>query len=171
VRSRDGHAPFEKRPGEVFVGAQGVIVKGDDGPRPIVALSYIRRLYASPAPEVDLGTYHQGAIVLISGGLAGFHYDANFVFNEQAEWPVRRGQFGQTLSISHPWKKFTIAGELWHFTQPFFNSYAIGNLWAVSYPVRRNLVIDAGFQHGFTATSTKWEVFTGFTYLLPKRLW
>ena len=35
----------------------------------------------------------------------------------------------------------------------------------------KNLVIDGGFNHGLTITSTQWEVFVGFTYLLPHRLW
>jgi len=43
----------------------------------------------------------------------------------------------------------------------------VGNLWAASYPVRKNLVVDVGFEHGLTSTSTQWEVFGGFTYLLP----
>jgi hypothetical protein len=170
VISRDRTEPREHQPGEVFVGAQGVVVTGERH-RPTVALSYIRRVYVSPAPELDLGTFHQGITVLFSGDLGGFHYDTNAIFNEQTESGTRRGQFGQTLSVSHRAGRATISGELWHFTQPYFNSYAIGNLWAVSYPLRPNLVIDAGFQHGFTATSTKWEGFVGFTYLLPRRLW
>jgi hypothetical protein len=44
-------------------------------------------------------------------------------------------------------------------------------LWAVSYPVRKNLVLDAGFDHGLTSSSTHWQRFAGFTYLLPHRLW
>jgi len=32
-------------------------------------------------------------------------------------------------------------------------------------------VVDAGFDHGLTNTSTHWEEFIGFTYLLPHRLW
>ena len=48
---------------------------------------------------------------------------------------------------------------------------AVGNLWEVSYSVRRNLVVDAGFNRGLTSSSTQWEGFAGFTYLLPHRLW
>ena len=48
---------------------------------------------------------------------------------------------------------------------------AVGNLWSVSYPLRPNLVVDAGFDHELTKTSTHWETFVGFTYLLPHRLW
>jgi hypothetical protein len=170
VRSRIGNAAHELGISEVFAGAQAVMFH-KQGLRPTLSFSYIRRLYIGPDPELDIGTFHQGGTVLLSGDVAGFHYDVNGVFNQQIEGPSQRAQFGQTLSISHPWKKFTISGELWHFTQPFFNSDAIGNLWSISYPVRRNLVLDAGFQHGFTSTSTQWEVFGGFTYLLPQRLW
>jgi hypothetical protein len=102
----------------------------------------------------------------------GFHYDANALFNELSEGPVRRGQFGQTLSISHPIVgKFSLSGEIWHFTQPFLRGNAIGNLWALGYTARKNLLFDAGFNRGLTSTSTHWEAFVGFTYLLPQRLW
>ena len=46
-----------------------------------------------------------------------------------------------------------------------------GNLWAVTYAARKNLVFDAGFEKGLTGTSTHWEAFAGLTYLLPHRLW
>ena len=32
------------------------------------------------------------------------------------------------------------------------------------------LVLDVGVNRGLTSTSTRWEFFTGFTYLLPKKL-
>jgi hypothetical protein len=32
--------------------------------------------------------------------------------------------------------------------------------------VNKNLVLEAGFDHGLTGTSTQWEGFAGFTYLL-----
>jgi len=84
---------------------------------------------------------------------------------------VRRAQFAQTLSISHPVGKFAVSAEVWHFAQPLTHGYAVGNLWSASYPVRKNFVVDAGFDHGLTSTSTHWESFVGFTYLLPQRLW
>ena len=157
-------------PGEVFVGAQAVFLRGDDA-RPTISVSYVRRLYESPAPELDLGTFRESGTILVSQDVAGFHYDGNLIVTEQTQSGVRRAQFGQTLSISHPVNKFTLSGELWHFTQPFLRSNAIGNLWAISRPLQENLVIDAGFDRGLTTTSTHWEVFIGFTYLLPHRLW
>jgi len=157
-------------PGEVFLGAQAVVVQGA-GAQPTIAVSYIRRLYESPAPELDLGTFRQSGTLLISDDLKGVHFDANFIVTEETESGVRRAQLAQTLSISHPLRRFTVSGEIWHFTQPYFNSNAVGNLWALSYPLRRNLVIDGGFDHGFTQTSTHWEEFVGFTWLLPHRLW
>ena len=160
----------EIHPGEVFLGAQAVLLPADGG-LPTVSVSYVRRLYESPAPELDLGTFRQSGTLLVSNDIEGFHYDANFIVTEETQSGVRRAQHAQTLSISHPLKKFTISGELWHFTQPYLRSYAVGNLWAISYPLRRNLVVDAGFDHGLTNTSTHWEEFIGFTYLLPHRLW
>ena len=160
----------ETHPGEVFAGIQGVLLPGKDL-RPTVSVSYTRRLYASPAPELDLGTYHQGGTFLMSSDVRGFHVDVNAIFNEQTEGRARRAQFGQTIAVSHPWKRWTLGGELWHFTQPFTNSYAVGNLWAASYSIRPNLVMDGGFQRGLTNTSTHWEMFAGFTYVLPYRVW
>jgi hypothetical protein len=160
----------ENHPGEVFAGVQGVLLPGNEK-RPTISMSYIRRLHAGPAPELDLGTYHQGGVFLVSTDVRGFHFDVNAIFNEQIEGRTNRAQFGQTLSVSHPWKRWTLGGELWHFTQPFTHSNAVGNLWAAAYSVRPNLVIDGGFQRGLTSTSTRWEVFAGFTYVLPYRLW
>jgi hypothetical protein len=160
----------EVHPGEVFIGVQAVLLRGDDA-RPTISVSYVRRLYESPAPELDLGTFRESGTILVSQDVAGFHYDGNLIVTEQTQSGVRRAQLAQTLSISHPLKKFTLSGELWHFTQPFLRSNAIGNLWAISRPLQENLVIDAGFDRGLTTTSTHWEAFIGFTYLLPNRLW
>jgi hypothetical protein len=156
--------------GEVFAGVQSVLFSGT-GSRPTVSVSYIRRVHVSVAPELDIGTFRQSGLFLLSDDVHGFHIDMNGIVAEQAQDGTRRAQFGQTLSISHPLKKFTISGEIWHFSQPFQRSNAVGNLWAASYPVRNNLVVDGGFNHGLTKTSTQWEVFVGFTYLLPHRLW
>ena len=160
----------ENHAGEVFAGVQGVLVAGK-GKRPTISLSYSRRLYASPAREVDIGTFHQNGIVLISGDPWGFHVDGNAIISEQTQAKLGRIQYGQTLSISRPLRKFTISSEIWHFSQPFVNSNAIGNPWAVAYTVRNNFVIDVGFNRGLTKTSTSWETFFGFTYLLPYRIW
>ncbi len=156
--------------GEVFAGAQGVLIPGSES-RPTLSVSYIRRLHASVAPELDVGTFRQSGAILLSDDLHGFHVDTNGIFTEQIQGQVHRAQFGQTVSISHFLGKFTFSGEIWHFSQPFENSNTVGNLWAVSYALRKNLVIDAGFNHGLTKTSTRWETFAGFTYLLPHRLW
>jgi hypothetical protein len=162
--------PAEVHAGEVFAGVQAVALPGQ-GAIPTISVSYVRRLYESPAPELDMGTYRESGSILLSNDLFGFHFDSNFIVLEQTGGGVRRAQNAQTLSISHPVRRVIIAGEIWHFTQPFLQSNAVGMLWAVSYPVRKNLVFDAGFDHGLTHTSTHWESFLGFTYLLPHRLW
>jgi len=160
----------EFNPGDVLVGLQTVVLPGKEK-RPTVSLSYFKHVYTGSAPDIDIGTPEHSLLLLISNDLAGFHFDLNGMFNEQVDDHVGRAQFGQTISISHPIKKFTVGAELWHFTQPFLRGNAVGNLWAVSYSVRRNVVVDAGFNRGLTSTSTQWEGFAGFTYLLPHRLW
>jgi hypothetical protein len=137
-----------------------------------VAVSYFHRAYDGGVPELDFGSPANSFLLLASGDVRGFHYDANAMLNENIQGSVHRAQFGQRLSISHPIHgKFTLSGEIWHFTQPFLCANAVGNLWAVSYAARKTLVLDAGFNHGLTDTSTRWEAFAGFTYLLPHRLW
>jgi hypothetical protein len=155
---------------DVFLGAQTVILPGE-GSKPTIAASYFHRVYDGGAPELDFGSPTNSFLLLASADLKGFHYDANAIFTELVQAPVRRGQFGQTLSISHPLAgKFALSGEIWHFTQPFLRGHAVGNLWAVGYTARKTLVLDAGFNRGLTGTSTRWEAFVGFTYLLPHRL-
>lgn len=158
---------------EVFLGAQVVLVPGE-GAKPTLAFSYSHRAYDGGAPELDFGSPRNSSVLYASADVKGFHYDANAVFNELINevGGAHRLQFGQTLSISHPiGKGFGVSGEIWRFTQPFLSSNAVGNLWAISYTARRNLVLDGGFEKGLTSTSTHWEAFAGFTYLLPHRLW
>ena len=151
---------------------QAVILPGE-GKRPTLSAQYLRRLYASPAPELDLGTFVQNATLLPSDDFEGFHFDLNGLVMEQQDGTskIRKPQFAQTLAVSHPAGKVIVSGEIWHYGQPLTRSSAVGNLWSAAYPVRRNLVMDVGFDHGLTRTSTQWEGIAGFTYLLPHRLW
>lgn len=158
--------------GDVTLGLQGLIHHGS-GSNPTVALSYFNRVYEGNSPNLDVGSANNSAVLLISADTKGFHYDTNYIFNEMVDdlTGVRRAQFGQTLSVSHALRgRWGLSGELWHFTQPFLRGHAVGNLWAVNYNARKNLVFDTGFNRGLTSTSTRWEVFAGFTYLLPHRL-
>lgn len=157
-------------PGDVDLGVQGVLHQGE-GVNPTVALAYFGRVYAGASPDLDIGSFRNSVLVLASAKVKGFHYDANFIVDETVDNNVRRAQLGQAISISHGLgQRFGLAGEIWHFTQPFLNGNAVGNLWALSYSARKNVVLDCGFDHGLTSTSTQWEVFAGFTYLLPHKL-
>ena len=159
------------RVAEVFLGLQTVVSPGE-GATPTLAVSYFHRMYDGGAPEFDIGSSANSVVLLASADVKGFHYDANAMFNELTQGPLRRAQFGQSLTISHSLThRFTLSGEVWHFTQPFLRGSAVGNLWALSYAPRKTLVLDVGFNRGFTDTSTHWEAFIGFTYLLPHRAW
>jgi hypothetical protein len=162
-------------------------------PPPTVALGYLGRVHAGSAPDIDLGGFANSVLLLVSGDVGKFHYDTNYIFNEQtaaesspqtgAMVTLRRAQFAQTLSVNHPLgnDKVQLALELYHFTQPMVHATAGGSevgranlvdlLVAPSVALRPNLVLDGGFSHGFTSTSTRWQSFVGFTYLLPHRLW
>jgi Putative MetA-pathway of phenol degradation len=179
-------ASSQTDPGDLVVGLQGVLLK-EAGRGPAIAVGYLHRVRSGSAPDLDIGSFSQSAVVLISGDLGDFHYDSNYIVSEQGEDPVRRAQFGQTLSVTHDLfserfhDKLEITGELWHFSQPLVEttragaasprSNAVGLLWALGYSARPNLVLDCGFERGLTSTSTAWQGFAGFTYLLPHRLW
>jgi hypothetical protein len=156
--------------GDISAGLQAVLLPGTKK-RPTVSVSYFRRVWAGTAPDLDIGSNRQSAIFLVSTDIGKYHVDTNAMFNEQIENARHRAQFGQTLSIAHSLpRKFGLGGELWHFTQPFQNGHAAGFLFGPTYTPRPNLVFDTGFNRGLTSTSTRWEFFMGFTYLLPKKL-
>ena len=173
-------------PGDLVLGIQGVLIR-EAGRKPAIAIGYLHRVRAGSAPDLDIGSFSQSAVVLVSGDLGSFHYDSNFSISEQVADPIRRAQFGQTLSVTHDLlpeslhDKLEVTGEIWHYTQPLVDttrtgapspqSNAVGTLWTLGYTLRPNLVLDAGFARGITSTSTAWQGFAGFTYLLPDRLW
>jgi len=166
--------PFGQRGhawGDISVGAQAVLKPGE-GANPTLAVNYLYHAHDGGGPDLDLGSPKHSLVVLASADVKGFHGDFNVLFNELTAGNLRRGQFGQTISISHPLKgNFSIGGELWHFTQPFSRGNAVGSLWNIGYTARKNLVFDIGFNRGLTGSSTHWEGFAGVTYLLPHKLW
>ena len=180
--------PTSNDTGDLIFGAQVLFTDRDEGHSsvPTVALAFNHRVRSGTSPDLDIGSFSQGLTLLGSGTMHGIHYDANAVFNQQegvnpAGNAIRRGQFGQTLSLTRQLtKKASLSGELWHFTQPLVSASrdnlpidranAVGLLFAGGYNLRPNLVFDAGFDHGLTSTSTSWQGFAGFTYLLPHRL-
>jgi len=170
VGASSGDTP-SNLPGDVSLGVQGVLFPGE-GAKPTISLGYSYRVYGGDAPDLDIGSAKNSLLLLVSADVAGFHYDANVLLNEQVVAPVARAQFGQTLSISHHLAgDFSLTGEIWRFTEPFLRGNAIGTLWSLGFTPRGNLVFDGGFDRGLTSTSTRWEGFAGFTYVLPHRLW
>jgi len=156
--------------GGISLGLQTVLSPGE-GTKPTIAASYFHSVYGGNAPDLDIGSSTNSLLLLASADVKKFHYDANAFFNEVVSDPVRRAQFGQSLSVSHPLgAKLGLSGEIWHFTQPFLRGNAVGNLWVLSYTANKDLVFDGGFEHGLTSTSKHWEVFAGFTYLLPHKI-
>ena len=79
--------------GEVFAGVQSVLFSGTAS-RPTVSVSYIRRVHVSVAPELDIGSFRQSGLFLLSDDIHRFHVDMNGIVAEQAQDGVRRAQFG-----------------------------------------------------------------------------
>jgi len=90
------------RPGEVFAGFQAVALPGE-GHKPTVNLSYVRRLYASPAPEIDIGTFKNNALILVSDDLAGFHFDINGIVSEQTKGIIPAGNSARPSRFRTRW--------------------------------------------------------------------
>ena len=181
--------PSTNDTGDLIAGAQVLFNDREEGHdnKPTIALSYNRRMRSGTSPNLDIGGFSQGITLLASGTNFGIHYDTNYLVNEQdasgtGARDAHRAQYGQTLSLTRQINTpFSISAELWHFTQPtvfttrdgapIARANAVGLLFAGGYTVRPNLVLDAGFERGLTSTSTAWQGFAGFTYLLPHRLW
>lgn len=158
---------------------------------PTMALAYLGRVHSGTTSDIDVGSQSQTGLILLSGHAPGIdvHYDSNLIVSEQsgdsadASHTIRRAQFGQTISIDRPLltDNLQFSLELYHFSQPLVHMNSAGRtisranlvdgLFALSYSVRPNLVLDGGFAHGFTSTSTRWQSFAGVSYVLPYRLW
>lgn len=74
-----GGALSGSQPGEIFVGFQAVVLpgRGTNLPKASVTFAVSTRV---PAPELDIGTFRNSALILVSDNLAGFHFDVNGVF-------------------------------------------------------------------------------------------
>jgi len=192
-----GDTGYTNGSGDVLLGAQAVLWTPSGGsdsgeasssadkktPVPTVSLGYLGRVHTGNTGDIDLGSYSKSVVLLLSGDVHGFHYDTNYLVNEQSDGIVRRAQFAQTLSVNHSVinNNLQIAVELYHLTQPLVTNDDAGRavsranmvdlLIAPSYQFAPNLIVDFGFTRGLTSTSTRWQSFVGFTYVLPHRLW
>jgi hypothetical protein len=138
----------------VSLGVQGVVHKGE-GAQPAIALSYSRRVYNGGTPDLDFGSSRNSMLLLASADVKGFHFDTNYLFNEVIDSAIHRAQFGQTLSAFHSafsperCRRQLVGPELQRAEKP-------GARW--------------WFQSWTHEQSTRWEVFAGFTYLLPYKV-
>jgi hypothetical protein len=185
--------------GDVLLGVQRVVFVPWTGaatgsgpaktPVPTGAVAYLGRVHTGTTGDTDQGSVSHSVNVLLSGDIGAFHYDTNYLANVQpgeaadGSHSVRRVQYAQTLSVNHGLlnPNLQVALEVYHFTQPLVTTDDDGRplsranlvdaLVAFSYTVWPNLVIDGGCSRGLTSSSTEWQSFAGFTYLLPRRLW
>jgi hypothetical protein len=155
------------RVADIFLGAQGVLRHGE-GAKPTVALSYFHRVYDGGAPEFDFGSPTNSFLVLASADLKGFHYDANAFLTELVQESVRRAQFGQSLTISHPFRRrFTVSVRHGASHNHFCAATQLAICGRLATPCEKHWFFDVGLDYGLTHSSTGEAVFAGFTYLLP----
>ena len=86
--------------GDVDLGVQAVIHNGE-GANPTIAVSYFGRAYDGGTPDLDVGSFVNSALLLLSADIKGFHIDNNYFFNEMEETDVRRLQTGQFSTLRH----------------------------------------------------------------------
>jgi hypothetical protein len=156
--------------GDTTGGMQVVLIPGQ-AVKPTISVSYLRLLRGGNATNLDIGGFTNSALFMASNDMGHFHVDANGFLNETAG-PIRRMQFGQAVAVTHPLtQKLSATAELRHFSEPLTAGDGLSAMWAVGYTVRPNLVLDAGVARGFNGTSTNWQMCSGVTYVLPRRLW
>jgi hypothetical protein len=156
--------------GDATAGMQ-VIMRPGHGVKPTISSSYLHLIRMGTASGLDIGGYANSALLMASSDLGHLHVDANVFLNE-TEGPVRRAQLGEAVAFSHPLTaKLGTTAEVRHFTQPLSGGSVYSTLWAAGYSIHPNLVIDTGLVNGLTGTSTRWQVASGITYVLPHRLW
>jgi hypothetical protein len=94
-------------------------------------------------------------LLLASADVKGFHYDVNAFFTELVKDPVRRGQFEQSPTISHPFlKNFTLSVKSGTSRSRFFRE-TLSAIFGRRLLCTQTLVFDVGFNHGLTHTSTQ----------------
>jgi hypothetical protein len=121
--------------------------------RPTFSVGYSYSVFGGNAPDLDIESARHSFTVLGTDDID----------------PAM--QYGQTLSVAHEFGRWVLAAEVWHFTQPILSGRSAGSLFCLSHAWRPNLLFDGGFNRGLTSTSTPWQAFAGFTYLLPHPLW
>jgi hypothetical protein len=125
---------------------------------------------ARPALQAGSGKPDYSLNGIYSVDLAGFHADANLVGTRLGghEEGVSRWQKLGALAVSHPLTdRWQLAGELSALRQIGAATQA-QVLGAVSYALRRDIVLDAGAARGLNHASPSWQGFAGMTIVLEK---
>jgi len=148
-----------------------VVLRPSEGMKPTISVSYLHLLWGGYATNLDIGGFANSVLIMASSDFGHFHVDANGFLSE-TEGPIRRAQFGQAVALTHPvTAKLSATAELRHFTEPLTGGEGLSVMWAGGYALRPNLVFDTGLIRGFLNDSTRWELASGVTYVLPHRLW
>jgi Putative MetA-pathway of phenol degradation len=125
---------------------------------------------ARPALQAGSGKPDYSINGIYSVDVAGFHADANVIETRLGarDDGTSRWQTLAALAVSHPLTdRWQIAGEFAATRQPGASTQA-QFLGALSYSLRRDIVLDAGAIRGLNHASSSWQAFAGMTIVLGK---
>lgn len=124
-----------------------------------------RRALASGSGEPDWSING-----IYSTDVGAWHADANLIgtrFGARSQGQAR-GQALGAFSVSHPlFGRWTLDGEL-SGTRQHGASSTSQFLAALSYAVRRDLIVDVGAAHGLNRATPTWAAFTGVTVVMGR---
>ena len=136
---------------------------------PTMAFSYAFKIpSASNKKRLGTGRVDHSFTFGASENIAHFNFDFNFTQFLIGRPTASGFDHNQQLALafSHPiWRGLQLVGEFYGQTE--LNQTAPGfasSLWALAYPIRPRLVIDAGFEAGLTSGGPHRHAFVGATY-------
>jgi len=136
---------------------------------PTIAFGYAVKIPSANSQNgLGSGQVDHALTLLASKDIAGFHFD----FNATHFWIGQTGSRGfaqndqLNLAFSHKIHgKLQFTGELYGDTQlDASNPGFASSLWALTYTITPRLVIDGGFEAGFTSGGPHRHAFVGATY-------
>ena len=116
------------------------------------------------------GKADYGVNGIYSGDFGEWHADVNLVGTHEGAREAGTSRFRElgAFALSHPLsERWTAEGEVSGTRQHGAPSTSQA-LAALSYAVRRDIVVDVGAARGLSRASTRWQAFTGVTIVIGR---
>lgn len=132
-----------------------------------LALSYDHQVpMASVEKGIGTGRVSDTLVALASKDFGKLHADFNLI-DSWVGLPQggRAQQPAAALALTHPIAgPWSFGGELYAIGGGAAGPSDVATLWNLAYQVSPRLVLDAGFDHGLTGSSPRWNYFVGLTW-------